>query len=170
MKILILGLSCSGKTTLSNFLSSKMNIPCFHLDNYYWKSCWIKNPDFDINQFFNLENWILDGNYFDNQFIERLATCDIIVYLVVPLATRMFRMIRRHLKYKKNPEKYNPISSKINLKFIFSTIKKHLVLQPKILRLLNNNYKNKLIVSNNIRKFLFIENEEDIYKLFYTDK
>ncbi|MDE5616237.1 MAG: AAA family ATPase, partial [Clostridia bacterium] len=69
MKLLILGLSCSGKTTISNHLSKILKIPCYHLDSYYWESCWIKNAKFDINEIINLKDWIIDGNYYKEEFI-----------------------------------------------------------------------------------------------------
>ena len=170
MKLLILGLSCSGKTTLSKQLSEILNIPCYHLDSYYWKSCWVKNPDFDINKIINLQEWIIDGNYYEEEFEKRLKESDLIIYLNVSLIKRLYRMVKRHRRCKKNPELYNAVSNNINFKFIISTIKKHCFIQPKLLHFLKKAYYYKLIYCKNIEELGSITSEKDIYKLLETDK
>ena len=60
-------------------------------------------------------------------------------------------MIRRHIFYCICPKNKNAVSQKINIKFVFLTIKKQLFLQPKIIRYLKKNYSNKFIYIKNIR-------------------
>lgn len=170
MKLLILGLSCSGKTTISKTLSKSLKIQCYHLDSYYWKSCWVKNPDFDINKIINSQEWIIDGNYYEEEFERRLNESNLIVYLKISLIKRLFRMILRHRRYKKNPELYDAVSNKINLKFIISTIKKHLIIQPKILHYLKQFYFYKLICLRGTKELNLVTNEEDIYKLLNANQ
>lgn len=170
MKLIILGLSCSGKTTISNQLSKILKTPCYHLDSYYWEGCWIKKSDFNINEIINMKEWIIDGNYYKEEFIRRLNESDFIIYLNVCLIKRLCRMVKRHIRYKKNPDLLDPISNRINLKFIISTIRKHLFIQPKLLQYLKKNYSSKFICTKKIKEFNNIKNEEDFYKLFNAYK
>lgn len=39
-KIAIVGNAGSGKTTTALYLHNKLNIPLYHLDQYYWKPGW----------------------------------------------------------------------------------------------------------------------------------
>lgn len=66
-KILVLGCSCSGKTTFSKKLSETLNIQHIELDQYYWLDNWKSR---DEEQFQNIVfdklkdgYWIVDGNY-----------------------------------------------------------------------------------------------------------
>ena len=61
MTIVVLGLSCSGKSTFSNKLGKLLNLEVFHLDSYYWESPWIVDKTFDINDFVEKEK-IIDCN------------------------------------------------------------------------------------------------------------
>lgn len=145
MTIVVLGLSCSGKSTFSNKLGKLLNLEVFHLDSYYWESPWIVDKTFDINDFVEKENSIIDGNYFNYAFTERLDYCDCIIYIDCNIFVRIFRMIKRHITYCLTPKKKNAVSQKINFYFVFITIYKQIYLQPKILQYLKNNYHQKLV-------------------------
>ena len=45
-KIAIIGNAGSGKSTLAYKLQQKLNLPIYHLDQYYWKPNWGRtDPD-----------------------------------------------------------------------------------------------------------------------------
>lgn len=152
MKILIIGLSCSGKSTLAKYIGDSFSIDTYHLDDYYWESPWIKNDDFNINKIINKKDWVIDGNYFQLEFNKRLITSDVIIYLNCPIYIRVYRMLNRHIQYCLNPLNKNPVSQKITLPFLIATIYKHLFFQPQLIKMLNKNYKRKLIYINNSSK------------------
>lgn len=158
MTIVVLGLSCSGKSTFSNKLGKLLNLEVFHLDSYYWESPWIVDKTFDINDFVEKENSIIDGNYFNYAFTERLDYCDCIIYIDCNIFVRIFRMIKRHITYCLTPKKKNAVSQKINFYFVFITIYKQIYLQPKIIQYLKNNYHQKLVYIKNIRS-IHLEDE-----------
>lgn len=87
MKIMILGSSGTGKTTLGRILSKKLNIKALPLDSVYWKKDWnnISKEDFNTymkNFLTKNKSWVIDGNYMNNKhFKYRLDSADIIVYL-----------------------------------------------------------------------------------------
>ena len=103
MNIIILGLSCSGKSTLANHLGKLLNLEVYHLDSYFWKSTWIRDETFDITHFIGKSNSIVDGNYFEYSFVERIQYCDFVIYIDCNIFARVMRMINRHLSYTLNP-------------------------------------------------------------------
>lgn len=172
MRLILLGFSCSGKSTLSKTLGKIYSINVYHLDEFYWKYPWVKNDNFDIADILAKPNWIIDGNYFENSFIERLDLCDAIIYLDCPLTVRLSRMIIRHIRFQFNPEKGNPVSQKITSRFLLKTIYKHIIWQPQILKFLQNNLSQKFIYIKNIK---YIQGKEceyfekSFYKLFNSN-
>ena len=66
-RIVIVGTSGCGKTTLANKLSKMLSIPCIDLDDYYWLPNWQSR---DPEEFYTIvgeltkdESWIINGNY-----------------------------------------------------------------------------------------------------------
>lgn len=65
-KIAIIGCAGSGKTTLAFKLKKKLNLPLYHLDQYYWKPGWGR-CDFEIfRKTYDLlceqDAWIIEGS------------------------------------------------------------------------------------------------------------
>ena len=158
MTIVVLGLSCSGKSTFSNKLGKLLNLEVFHLDSYYWESPWIVDKTFDINDFVEKKNSIIDGNYFNYAFTERLDYCDCIIYIDCNIFVRIFSYDKKAYYLLSNPQKEKCSLSKINFYFVFITIYKQIYLQPKILQYLKNNYHQKLVYIKNIRS-IHLEDE-----------
>lgn len=98
-RILVLGGSCSGKTTLARQLSQKLQIKVFHLDDYYWFGEWQNiGKERLLEEVHEItvreEEWIIEGNYSivrDN--IWQDCTCIYLCY-TAPL-TLFFRILRR---------------------------------------------------------------------------
>ncbi len=44
-RIVVIGTSCSGKSTLSKRISQNLNISHYELDNYYWEGNWTGIPE-----------------------------------------------------------------------------------------------------------------------------
>jgi adenylate kinase family enzyme len=66
-RVVIIGTSCSGKTTFARNLAQKLGVPHIELDSIFWKPNWTPTPK---DEFRNLvceaiapETWVLDGNY-----------------------------------------------------------------------------------------------------------
>ena len=87
MKIMVLGASGTGKTTLGRMLSEKLSIPHLPLDSVYWQKDWNSISKEDFNTYMKSyltkhKSWVIDGNYTNNRhFTYRLNSADIIVYL-----------------------------------------------------------------------------------------
>jgi len=66
-RIVILGTTGSGKTTLAKRLSKKLGIPHVELDALYWNPNWVETEvkpfREKIKNALDQETWVVDGNY-----------------------------------------------------------------------------------------------------------
>lgn len=100
MKIAIIGNSGSGKSTLGVKLSKALNIPLYHLDQYYWQPGWQEPDYFEFTQIHNdlcdQENWIIEG--MNCRILEyRFLSANIIIFLDIPAYKCLYRVIKRSL-------------------------------------------------------------------------
>jgi len=97
-RIKIYGCTCSGKTTFALQLSEILDIPVFHIDDFFWEENWKqRNPEEfrkDIENIVVKERWILDGNY-DRVKDLILPRTTMIVILNPSLFTVYWRLIIR---------------------------------------------------------------------------
>lgn len=100
-KNLIIGTSCSGKSTLSKKLAMKLKSPHYELDNYFWSNNWIAKPEKEFIELVqeilnNNSNWIICGNYSNVRNLLWDKSTDII-WLDYPLYLVFFRAIKRSI-------------------------------------------------------------------------
>jgi adenylate kinase family enzyme len=66
-RVVIIGTSCSGKTTLACNLSQKLKAPHIELDSIHWKQNWTPTPKEEFRSLVAAttapESWVSDGNY-----------------------------------------------------------------------------------------------------------
>jgi len=67
-RIVIIGSSCAGKTTLAKNIAQKLAIPHFELDALHWKANWVESSAEEfrrkVQQALNeQQSWVIDGNY-----------------------------------------------------------------------------------------------------------
>jgi adenylate kinase family enzyme len=111
MKILIIGIVASGKTTLAKKLSKEYKIKHYEIDlivhddkdNYKRTNEEQQNLIKRINE---NDNWIIEGTLRKNLF-NLLQLADIIIYLDIPLMVRKRRILTRFIKQKLRIEKSN---------------------------------------------------------------
>lgn len=99
-RIVIIGTSCSGKSTLSKRISQNLNIPHYELDNYFWESNWTSIPEDKfiqiVGDFTNKNNWVICGNYSSVRDIIWNKSTDI-VWIDYPLYLIFYRAVRRSI-------------------------------------------------------------------------
>ncbi len=98
-RIVIVGTSCSGKTTLARTIAARLDIHHVNLDSIHWLPDWKERErdDFRVITAKTLQeagSWVCDGNYsFVRDIVWRNATH--IVWLNYPFWFIMFRALKR---------------------------------------------------------------------------
>src|SRR3990167_1737646 len=106
-RICIIGCSNSGKSTLAEALSKKLNIPAYHLDQYAHveNSKWKRQPDETLiekhNQIIEQDSWIIDGNY-SVCMKDRLDLATSVIWLDPNVFSSVLRYLFRFLKNDPN--------------------------------------------------------------------
>ena len=64
-RVVVVGTSCSGKTTLARRLARLLATEHVELDSLYWGPEWTPRPDFipNVLTIAQQSRWVIDGNY-----------------------------------------------------------------------------------------------------------
>jgi len=99
VRIVVVGISGAGKTTMANEIASKLALPLSELDALYWRAGWQRDlDDFSrrVEGAISAETWVIDGNYnVVRRSIWMRATH--LVWLDYGLAVVMYRVILRSI-------------------------------------------------------------------------
>lgn len=100
MKIVIMGSTGVGKTTLGKQLSTQLDIPFVELDNLFWLEDWqgrSKSEFQDIvGAYASTESWIMDGNYESVRTII-WSEADTLIWLDYSFSVVFYRLVKRIL-------------------------------------------------------------------------
>ncbi|NOY43341.1 MAG: adenylate kinase [Planctomycetes bacterium] len=116
-RVIIVGGSCAGKTTLAKQLAEKLGVPRIELDALYWGPNWKENPPEQfresVEQAVAQPCWVCDGNYtFAHDVIWPQATTIIWLDYSFPLVFQralrrtVSRVFRRTSLYGGNRETF----------------------------------------------------------------
>ncbi len=158
MKIIVIGQSESGKSTLARNIKEITGFPLLPLDLLWHTtdySIQAKQWFLQEQQTFMVSNpsWIVEGNY-TSTLEERIKEADKIIWLKVPRYVAIYRVVWRSLKRKINkktrPDMPEAFTEKLNreyvefLSFIWHFEENN---EPKIQQLIQENHaRNKLII------------------------
>ncbi len=97
-RIIVVGTSCAGKTTLARTLADGLGVAHVELDALYWGPSWQPRPasDFltDVAEAAAQERWVADGNYsIAREALWQRAT--LVVWLNYSLGRVLWRGVRR---------------------------------------------------------------------------
>ncbi|HQY88465.1 MAG TPA: hypothetical protein PK402_07390 [Tepidisphaeraceae bacterium] len=98
-RVLILGTSCSGKTTLARAIAKKYSLEHIELDELHWGPNWTPNADFieRVERAVAKDSWVIDGGYSRVRPL-LLARADTVIWLNYPMRIVMNRALKRTLK------------------------------------------------------------------------
>jgi adenylate kinase family enzyme len=98
-RVVVVGTSCSGKTTFARRLASILGTHRFELDSLYWGPGWTLRPDFqqEVLAATQQSQWIIDGNYSSVRDIV-WRRCTAIVWLNYSFARVFSRALRRTMR------------------------------------------------------------------------
>ena len=102
-RILVIGNSGGGKSTLARRLGEKLGLPVIHLDVLFWKPGWVESERDDylarVMAALAAPAWICDGQ-FTASFHLRMPLADTIVWIDQPPALCLVRAIWRAVTYR----------------------------------------------------------------------
>ena len=100
-RLVIVGTSCTGKTTLARELSRILRAPCIELDSIHWRPAWQPRPEEEFRQMVSEvvsgERWVIDGNYSRVRDIV-WARGTTIIWLNYPFRIVLWRALCRSVK------------------------------------------------------------------------
>lgn len=104
MKTAICGYSGSGKSTLARRIGEIEQVPVLYLDTVQFVANW-QERDRDearsiVRAFMKQENWVIDGNYTNFFYQERMEAADRILILVFNRFTCLYRAFKRYFRYR----------------------------------------------------------------------
>jgi len=98
-RVLVSGISGSGKTTIAIAIAKRLGMPRYELDALCHGRGWVKRPEFeaDAGRFAVAPRWVCEDQYhrYIGDLLWRYA--DTVIWLDLPRCTVMWRVIRRSL-------------------------------------------------------------------------
>jgi adenylate kinase family enzyme len=102
-RIMVMGSSGSGKSTMARCLGELTGLPVVHLDSISWLPGWVEAPKEEfgqtIREIVQSDAWIIDGNYRSWALDERLERADTIIFLDFSRITCLLRALKRRIMY-----------------------------------------------------------------------
>lgn len=110
-RVLIVGISGTGKTRFANKLGEKLQLPVIHLDSIFWREDWVEEDERIVEHKIAREvakkAWIIEG-YIEPLSAERVKAADTIIFLDYPGSTALRGGIERSIKHRKTPRPEMP--------------------------------------------------------------
>jgi adenylate kinase family enzyme len=121
-RILVIGCSAAGKSTVSRELGRLLGIEVIHLDKLLWKpGCQLVSPEEEpdvVRSLLDPPRWIMDGNYVASLPM-RLAAADTVVVVDFSRSRCLARAMKRLLQYRgrTRPDMGEECPEQLNLAF-----------------------------------------------------
>jgi adenylate kinase family enzyme len=120
-RILVLGSSGTGKTSLTRQLCDILDIEPIHLDAYFWKPGWQSTPQNEwrdtVVSLVNRESWIMDGTY-ESTLHLRMPAADSLIVLERSRFACLWRVIKRKATVDDSRRPDAPPGQKLDLDFL----------------------------------------------------
>ena len=100
-RVVVVGTTCSGKTTYAGRLARALDVAHVELDALYWLPDWIERPKEEFRELAGEaaagDRWVMDGNYsVARDVVWPRATC--LIWLNYPFATVAWRGLSRTVR------------------------------------------------------------------------
>lgn len=101
-RVMIIGQPGSGKSTLAREIGAITHLPVIHIDHIHWRAGWIERTgaekDVLCAEVHAQERWIFEGGR-SSTWPERLARADTLIWIDLAWPRRVWRVVRRTLRY-----------------------------------------------------------------------
>lgn len=102
-KILVIGSSCTGKTTLAREINRKINLHWVDLDELHWLPDWKKRSEKEFislihSEILSHDKWIVSGNYHGITQHYTWKENDTVIWLDYSLPVILYRYFKRTLR------------------------------------------------------------------------
>lgn len=150
-RVLVIGSGGAGKSTFARRLGERLGLEVIHLDRVYWRPGWVEPPKDEwrrkVEELCARESWVMDGN-FSGTLELRLAACDTAIFLDLPRAVCLWRVLKRRLMYgdTPRPDMAEGCREKFDLKFMRWVWAYPVRSRPKVLALLDRLADDKRVV------------------------
>jgi adenylate kinase family enzyme len=150
-KVLVIGSGGAGKSTLARRLGGLLGLEVIHLDALYWQAGWVETPKEvwreRVAGLLGREAWVMDGNYSGTLEL-RLAACDTVVFLDLPRAVCVWRVLKRSLVYRgqSRPDMARGCPEQMTVDFLRWVWNYPARSRPKVLKLLAEQAAGKTVV------------------------
>lgn len=98
-RIIVIGSSCSGKSTLARQLAEMLGLEFVELDALYWKPGWQSSDNGEFAASIATATaggrWVVAGNYTGHTVESLWPRAEAIIWLDFPLALLIYRIVRR---------------------------------------------------------------------------
>jgi adenylate kinase family enzyme len=107
-KLAVIGGTGSGKSTVSRQLAQRLGVRHIELDALFWKPGWVEPTAEEFRPIVEAalepSGWVVDGSYRSKLGTLVFDQADLIVWLDLPLRTKLFRIFRRTLRRVRTSE------------------------------------------------------------------
>ena len=123
-RVLVIGSGGAGKSTFAVALGQRTGLPVIHLDAHFWHAGWVETPKPEwrerVAQLVSRDAWVMDGNY-GGTLPQRLAACDTVIFLDLPRAVCVWRVLQRGFRYagQSRPDMAPGCPEQVSLKFLW---------------------------------------------------
>lgn len=95
---MIIGSPGSGKSTLARAIAARLDLPVHHMDHIHCHPGWVERDAAEkmemVRAVIATDAWVFEGGH-SSSYAERLARAEMLIWLDVPVGTRIWRVIRR---------------------------------------------------------------------------
>jgi adenylate kinase family enzyme len=148
-RILVLGSSGSGKSSLTRQLCQVLDIEPIHLDAHFWKPGWVSTPQPEWRQtvasLISRDSWIMDGTY-ESTLDLRIPAADTLIVLERSRLLCLWRCVKRKATIGDRQRPDAPPGQKLDLAFLRYIWHYPEVTRPFLYECIRQHGENKLLI------------------------